>query len=243
MGPGRKDDPPAWRLTAALARPPLMALIGREWSGGGNLPTQGGFLVAANHTAPVDPVVVGHFLHDHGVTPHFLGKIEVFRTPVLGPLLRQAGQIPVFRDSGQAADAYRAAVSAVTEGRCVVIYPEGTFTHDPDRWPMRGKTGAARIALQTRCPVVPLAQWGSPEILADGQWVPRLVPRPTVTVRAGAPVDLTDLYERRIDRVVLAEATERIMDAITDEVAAIRGEPAPAERWDARLGRRVALGR
>lgn len=236
---GRKGDPRAWKLAVAVTRPPLMVLMKQQWSGGSHLPVRGGFLVAANHTSPVDPLVVGHFLHDHGVTPHFLSKVEVFRTPVVGSILRSAGQIPVYRDSGQAADSYRAAVKAVGEGKCVVIYPEGTFTQDPDQWPMRGKTGAARIALQTRCPVIPLAQWGSPEILADGQIVPRLVPRPTVTVRAGAPVELTDLYDCRINRDVLSEATERIMSAITAEVAVVRGLTAPADRWDPRLGRRT----
>lgn len=239
MRRSRKSDPRAWRVAVAVARPPLMTLMKQEWSGGSHLPVRGGFLVAANHTSPVDPLVVGHFLHDHGITPHFLSKVEVFRTPVVGALLRSSGQIPVHRDSGHAADSYRSAVKAVGEGKCVVIYPEGTFTHDPDQWPMRAKTGAARIALQTRCPVIPLAQWGASEILADGQVVPRLVPRPTVTVRAGAPVGLSDLYERRIDRDLLTEATERIMDAITAEVAVIREEAAPAERWDPRLRRRV----
>ena len=103
---------------------------------------------------------MAHYLNDNGIAPSFLGKVEVFNIPVIGKILRSARQIPVYRETGQAADAYRAAVAAVEQGRCIVIYPEATLTRDPDLWPMRGKTGAARIALQTRCPVVPVVNWG-----------------------------------------------------------------------------------
>ena len=55
---------------------------------------------------------------------------------------------------------YDAAVAAVRKGECVVVYPEGTLTRDPAQWPMTGKSGAARIALETGCPVIPVGQWG-----------------------------------------------------------------------------------
>ena len=61
--------------------------------------------------------------------------------------------------------AFDAAVEAVEDGECVGVYPEGTITRDPDGWPMRGKTGAARIALATGCPVIPIGQWGAQELL------------------------------------------------------------------------------
>ena len=51
------------------------------------------------------------------------------------------------------------------DGECVVVYPEGTLTRDPDLWPMTGKSGAARIALETGCPVIPVGQWGAQELL------------------------------------------------------------------------------
>ena len=69
------------------------------------------------------------------------------------------------RQSAQSADALLAAVEAVGQGRAVVIYPEGTITRDPDLWPMAGKTGAARIALRTGCPVIPIGQWGAQELM------------------------------------------------------------------------------
>ena len=228
----RAARPPAYRFAAALVRPPLMALTRRDWSGAEHLPTEGGFVAAVNHTAPLDPLAVAHYLNDHGIVPRFLGKVEVFQVPAVGRLLKAAGQIPVYRQSGQAAEAYRAAVEAVRAGECVVIYPEGTLTRDPDGWPMRGKTGAARIALLTRCPVVPVAQWGAQDILGAYQRRVRLLPRKTLAVRAGAPVDLSDLEGTPLSVDVLSEATERIMSVLTREVAMLRGEQPPTTRYD-----------
>ena len=84
---------------------------------------------------------------------------------MLGRILRACGQIPVQRQSAKSADALLAAVEAVNQSRAVVIYPEGTITRDPDLWPMKGKTGAARIALRTGCPVIPIGQWGAQELM------------------------------------------------------------------------------
>ena len=230
----RQKRPPAFLFAVALLRPLLMLLTRRRWSGAEHLVIDGGSVVVANHTSYADPLVVAHYLNDNGIHPNFLGKVEVFQVPVIGALLKAAGQIPVYRDTGQAADAYRAAVAAVNEGRCVTIDPEATLTRDPDLWPMRGKTGAARIALQTRCPVIPVAQWGAEQIIGPYSSRLDLLPRKEVIVRAGPPVDLSDLHERGISRDVLAEATDRIMAAITALLEDLRGEQAPAERFDPR---------
>jgi 1-acyl-sn-glycerol-3-phosphate acyltransferase len=149
-------------------------------------------------------------------------------------MLTHAEQIPVYRRSTQAAEAFRAAVDAVHEGKCVPIFPEGTLTRDPDLWPMTGKTGAARVALTTGCPLIPVAQWGPQEILAPYGRRVRLLPRRTMHVWAGPPVDLSDLQGKPLDRAVLGEATERLLDAITALLEQIRGEHAPAERFDTR---------
>jgi 1-acyl-sn-glycerol-3-phosphate acyltransferase len=99
---------------------------------------------------------------------------------------------------------------------------------------MVGKTGAARIALMTRCPVIPVAQWGPQEVLAPYSKRVRLFPRKTMHVRAGKPVDLEDLYDKPVTATVLREATGRIMTAITAELEVLRGEKAPADRFDSR---------
>jgi len=114
------------------------------------------------------------------------------------------------------------------------VFPEGTLTRDPDLWPMVGKTGAARLALSSGVPVIPVAQWGPQLILP--QYSKRLhpFPRKKVSIHAGPPVDLSDLRGRPQDSAVLTEATERIMAAITALLEEIRGEKAPAVRYDMR---------
>src|SRR5690606_15804387 len=127
--------------------------------------------------------------------------------------------------------------------RCVAIYPEGTLTRDPDLWPMTGKTGAARVALETQCPVIPVAQWGAQEILARYAKKPKIFPRKVMHVRAGPPVDLADLYGLPLTALVLKDATERIMAAITRELEVLRGEKAPTERFDARTAGLPRIGK
>jgi hypothetical protein len=91
------------------------------------------------------------------------------------------------------------------------------------------------VALETRCPVVPVAQWGVHEILPPYAALPRLLPRKVSHVRAGPPVDLADLHDRPLTGEVLREATERIMQALTAQLELIRGERAPeGRRFDPR---------
>ncbi len=231
----RRDLPRAYRFIAFILRPLLLAGFRRRFTGTEHLPKGQGCVVCVNHLSHIDPLTVSLFLYDGGNPPFFLAKEVLFRLPVIGRLISGAAQIPVYRESGYASDAYRAAVAAVREGRTVVILPEGTLTRDPDLWPMKGKTGAARVALQTRCPVIPVAQWGPQELLAPYAKRLRLLPRKTVSIAAGPPVDLADLYDRPIvDAELLQEATDRIMDAVTTLLEQLRGEPAPAVRFDPR---------
>ena len=222
----------AYRFVRGLVRPLLMVTTRRDWRGGEHLPTDRGFLVCANHISHLDPFTLGHYLLDHGCPPRYLGKESVFRLPVLGRLVRACGQIPVLRESSRAGQAFSAAVDAVEQGECVAIYPEATLTRDPALWPMVGKTGAARIALLTGCPVVPVAQWGVHEMLAPYAKRFRLLPRKTCHVWAGPPVDLSAYAGRPLDAATLRLATETIMVAVTDLLEQVRGEHAPEHRWD-----------
>lgn len=231
---GPPHSPPAYRFVVSVVHPLLTWLTKRAWSGAENLPRDRGFVAVSNHVSHIDPFIFGHFLNDAGIVPHYLGKVEVFKIPVVGAILRGADQIPVYRETGQASSAYSAAVDAIEDGKCVAIYPEGTVTREPDLWPMRGKTGAARVALATGCPVIPIAQWGAQEILAPYGRKPSLVPRHTMQVRAGEPVDLSDLQGVEVTADVLADATERIMAALATELEHLRGEQAPPGRYDPR---------
>ena len=239
------DQPRGWAYTvaASIVKPVMLATTRQRWIGGENIPVTGGCVVVLNHVSHVDPLTAAHLLYDHGRLPRYLAKAGLFRNRALGLLLRSAGQIPVERMTRDAATAYQAAVEAVRAGECVVVYPEGTITRDPDLWPMVGKTGAARIALATGCPVIPVGQWGPQDLLAPYAHKPDLFPRTLITMKVGPRVPLQDLVGGTVDAARIASATERIMDAITGLVADLRGEPAPAERFDPRRHGVPPLGR
>lgn len=220
-----------FRVAVFILWPFMQLLTKRDWQGTERLNTDaGGIIVAANHISWFDPLVVAHVLWNNDRPPRFLAKESVFRVPVVGSIIRSAGQVPVYRESSIAIEALRDGIAAVERGECVVVYPEGTLTRDPGLWPMRGKTGAARIALATGRPLIPMAQWGSQEVLAPyAKWL-RLFPRKTMRVRIGEPVDLSDLADLPLDADTLRTATERLMSAITTLLAEIRREDPPKER-------------
>lgn len=228
-----------YNIAVGLLRPGMRALTKRDWRGTEHLRaavrpdgTQEGIVVCTNHISWFDPLECAHFLYDNGRPPRFLGKESVFRIPVAGRIITGAGQIPVYRETVDAAKSVRDAIRAVEQGECVVVYPEGTISRDPDLWPMTGKTGAARIALATGAPVIPVAQWGAQDVIGPYRSEFRALPRKTMHVWAGPAVDLDDLRGRDPDAAVLAEATARIMAAITAILEELRGEKAPAERYD-----------
>jgi 1-acyl-sn-glycerol-3-phosphate acyltransferase len=226
--PGRGTIFGVVTLLNAVLRP----LTRRDWRGQEKVPQTGGVIFVVNHISNADPLALGQFLAFSGRWPRFLAKASLFGVPLLGRVLRACGQIPVQRQSARSADALLAAVEAVHQGRAVVIYPEGTITRDPDLWPMAGKTGAARIALRTGCPVVPIGQWGAQELMYGPQiHFPRLLPRKTLRMLVGDPVDLDDLRDQPVTAAALDTATDRIMDAITALVAELRQEQPPAHRF------------
>ncbi|RFU87398.1 1-acyl-sn-glycerol-3-phosphate acyltransferase [Streptomyces triticagri] len=228
-----------YRLAAVIAKPPLVLLFKRDWRGMQHIPADGGFITAVNHNSYVDPLSYAHFQYNTGRVPRFLAKAALFDVTFVGMMLRGTGQIPVYRETSNALDAFRAAVDAIRRGECVAFYPEGTLTRDPEMWPMVGKTGAARVALETRCPVVPVAQWGAnlamPPYAKEKKF--QFFPRKTLEVRAGEPVDLSAFYDREPTPEVLKEATEVIMAAITSLLEELRGEQAPEKPYDPRQAR------
>ena len=224
----------AYRIVAHIVRPLLRAMTRHAWSGTENFPREGGFIVTSNHMTNIDPLTFAHFLWDNGVAPKILAKASLFKVPVLAGVLRATGQIPVYRNTTSAGESLTAAVTAIGEGDVVAVFPEGTLTRDPELWPMVGKTGIARLALTTKAPVIPVAQWGPQNLLARYGKLLKPFPRKLVTIVAGPPVVLDDLYDRPQDSATLREATERVMDAITALLAQVRDEEPPAVRYDMR---------
>lgn len=230
-----------YRLAAVIAKPPLVVLFKRDWRGMEHIPADGGFITAVNHNSYLDPLSYAHYQYNTGRVPRFLAKAGLFKGGFVGTMLRNTGQIPVYRETANALDAFRAAVDAIERGECVAFYPEGTLTRDPDMWPMPGKTGAARVALLTKAPVIPVAQWGAN--LAMPPYAKKdkfsFFPRKTLIVQAGPPVDLSRFEGLEPTPEVLREATETIMAAITALLEEVRGERAPAEPYDPRRARQA----
>ncbi|GAA1497696.1 lysophospholipid acyltransferase family protein [Paeniglutamicibacter kerguelensis] len=206
-------------------------MLSRTWKGFEKLPT-GGFILCPNHVTEIDPLVVGHAVYSNKRYPRYLAKESLFKVPVLGFVLRKTGQIPVARTSVGASESLLAARRVLDANGVIIIYAEGTLTRDPDLWPMRGHTGAARLALQTGAPVIPMGHWGAQDLFPRYAKGIKLFPRKRVTVNIGDPVDLDDLRGVPMTRSVLNEATERIMRAIAEDVAEIRGKEAPDVLWD-----------
>jgi 1-acyl-sn-glycerol-3-phosphate acyltransferase len=224
----------AWTLGLAIIKPILLMTTKHRWIDGEKIPAEGGVLLVVNHISEVDPLIVAHLVWDHGRIPRYLAKAGLFKNKFLGFFLRSAGQIPVERASKNAVGAFDAAVAGVKDGKCLVVYPEGTITRDPDLWPMVGKSGAARIALETGAPVIPVGQWGAQTLLAPYAKKPDLFPRKLITMKIGDPVDLSDLAGQERSTAAVNEATGRIMAALTDLVEELRGETAPVERFNPR---------
>ncbi|HWU20913.1 MAG TPA: lysophospholipid acyltransferase family protein [Nocardioides sp.] len=230
----RMQEKRGWAFWFAcfVVKPFMWLTTKQTWVDPERIPETGGFIIAMNHLSHIDPITAAHLVYDYGRLPRYLAKAGLWDVRGVRAILNGAGQIPVERDS-RGAEAYAAAVAAVRAGKCIVIYPEATITRDPDLWPMKGTSGAARIALETGCPVIPVGQWGAQDLLAPyGKRLHVLPPRKRLVQRVGHPVDLADLAVRERTPEVVAEATERIMAAITTEVEQIRGEKAPAHRWD-----------
>jgi 1-acyl-sn-glycerol-3-phosphate acyltransferase len=230
----RAKGEPWLRFAVVVLQPLLTLLTRRDWRGGDNVPRSGGVVLVTNHISYFDPLAFAHFVWNHGRTPRFLAKSTLFGVPFVGRVVRGARQIPVYRESQDAARAFSAAVEAVRHGECVCVYPDGTVTRDPGLWPMVGKTGAARIALATGAPVVPVAQWGAHEVLPPYSKRLRLFPRRTMRLAAGPPVDLEEFRAQEPTTEILRAATDRIMADLTAQLEDIRGEHAPLVRFDPR---------
>jgi 1-acyl-sn-glycerol-3-phosphate acyltransferase len=223
--------PLALGIAIAVVVPVSSLMFRLRYRHGERLPATGPVLVVANHVSILDPLACARLVFDNGRVPHFLAKQSVFKG-VVGTLLRGAGQIPVARFSADAHEALAAAKADLDAGNVVVIYPEGSVTRDPDWWPMESRTGAARLALTTDAQVVPVAQWGPQRVHDYHTKKLRLRLRAPADYLVGEPIDLTALRAevragRPLSAELLKETTDLIMGRVRDQLAELRGEPAP----------------
>jgi 1-acyl-sn-glycerol-3-phosphate acyltransferase len=219
-----------WRIIATVAIP-LFEFFGRyRMRGLDHIPKRGAFVIAPNHVTNFDPLTTAYLVWRAGRVPRFLAKASVFRVPLLGALLRYTGQIPVER-AGGGPDPLAAAGRLIDEELAVIVYPEGTLTRDPDEWPMRGKNGAVRLALEHGIPLIPMAQWGVQNILPRYGGRLRFFPRSDVDMLVGPPLDLSR-WAGRTDTAAHVEATTALMNEIARLLGELRGETPPPQRWN-----------
>jgi 1-acyl-sn-glycerol-3-phosphate acyltransferase len=216
------------RLCVVVLYPLNSALFRIRWHHLDRIPARGGVILAVNHNSYADTIFMARCVWQAGRIPRFLIKSGVFSKPVIGRAMTGARQIPVYRASADAALSLQDAKTALDDGECVIIYPEGTLTSDPDWWPMRGKTGVARLALMAPdAPVVPVGQYGTQFTLDSRRRRFRPFPRKTASASVGAPVDLSAYRGRAPSAELLRAVTDDIMAAVTVQVAAVRGEQRP----------------
>ena len=228
-------------LVAVIVKVFLYSFTRHDWRDLHNIPRRGAVILVANHVTVVDPLTLSHavYVGAHRL-PRFLAKAELFKIAPIAFLLRRAGQIPVYRGSRDAATSLREAEAAVRDGECVIVYPEGTCTTDPNGWPMLGKTGVARLALMTGATVVPVAHWGAHRLLAHHEQRPHLLPRKMIQVIAGEPVDLTSYLQKAQTPQLLRAVTDLLMDRVTDLLGELRGETPPVTPYDPRAAKASA---
>ncbi len=217
-----------WIRVCIIVFYPLTWLVARpRFAGLEHIPAEGPALVVCNHISYLDPLYTAVFVHRRGRVPRFLAKANLWTVPVVGRMLVGAQQIPVYRGSGEAGKSLHVAEQALDEGKLVLIYPEGTLTRDPEHWPMRARTGVARLALARNIPVVPVVHWGTHRVYDHYDKRFRPLPRKQVIVQAGEPVDLAAYRDRPVDAVLLREVTDLVMGRVRDLLAAVRKETAP----------------
>ena len=201
-----------WVVKAILG--PFLRLIFRPWAeGADNVPREGPAILASNHLSFSD-----HFFGPLPVPRRviFLAKSEYFTGRGLKGLLSKAffngvGQIPINRAGGAASEqAIRTGLQVLSEGHVLGIYPEGT--RSPDGRLYRGKTGVARLAVESGAPVVPCAMINTFEFQPPGTLWPNRRFRPGV--RFGEPLDFSRYHGREADGQLLRAITDEIMQAI-----------------------------
>ncbi len=236
------------RIVQLLARPQLFPWVRFDIAGTERIPETGPAIIVGNHRSYFDPLALGMVMARTGRPVRFLGKKEVFDAPVVGQISTALGGIRVERGSGSD-EPLAAAADALAAGEVVALMPQGTIPRgraffDPD---LKGRWGAAKLAAQTRAPVIPIGLWGTEEVWPRNARTPNVLALghpPTVRARVGPPVELkyrsADADTRRIMAALVdllpAEAREH-RDPTPEELArslpaSYRGDP------DAELERR-----
>ena len=204
-------------VLAQLARPELFPWMRLDLDGLEHLPADGGVILASNHRSYLDPLAIGFVGAKVGRPVRFLAKKEVTDAPVVGPITTALGAIRVDRGSGSGAPLAQAA-AAVRAGELVAVFPQGTIPRGEAffRPELEGRTGAARLALETGAALTPVGVWGTERAWPRSSRVPyvmNLADPPVIRVRVGRPFEPAsgDPVE------VTSELMARIVDLLPPE--------------------------
>lgn len=214
------DDPPGGRLPHVfywfmkrLLIAPLVNLLFRPWvKGMGNIPAEGGAILASNHLSVSDSIFLPVAVERPVV---FLAKMEYFtgkgiKGKATALFFRLSNQLPMDRSGGAAsANSLGAGEKALLDGQLLGIYPEGT--RSPDGRLYRGKVGVAKLALSTGVPVIPVAMIGTDKVQPIGKTVPNIR---RVGMIIGEPLDFSRYAGMEDDRFVQRSVTDEIMYAL-----------------------------
>lgn len=189
---------------------PILRLMFRPWVRGlENIPGDGPAIIASNHLAVIDSFVLP-LVVDREIV--FIGKSEYFTgTGLKGRLtagfMRGVGTIPVDRSGGRAGEAaLRTGLARLEAGGLFGIYPEGT--RSPDGRLYRGKTGVARLALESGAPVIPVAMIGTDKAQPIGKRLPKPM---RIGIVIGEPLDFNRYQGMENDRFILRSVTDEIL--------------------------------
>jgi 1-acyl-sn-glycerol-3-phosphate acyltransferase len=198
-----------WFLKRFLLGPWLRVLF-RPWSEGQEgIPASGAAILVSNHLSFSDSIFLPLVLQRRAT---FLAKSDYFTGKGLKGMLSRlffggTGQVPIDRSGGKASEAaLRTGLRILGDGHLLGLYPEGTRSHDGKLY--RGKTGAARMALEAEVSVIPVAMIGTFEAQPTGHLLPNLR---RIGVRFGTPLDLSRYYGMSEDRFVLRSVTDEVM--------------------------------
>jgi len=213
---------------------PILLRVFRPWlKGVENVPTSGSAILASNHLSFIDSVFLPLVLRRPVV---FLAKSEYFTgRGIKGWLVRQfflaSGQLPIDRSGGKASeDALNTGVRVLSQGRLLGIYPEGT--RSPDGRLYRGRTGIARMALESGVPVIPVAMIDTDKVMPIGTKIPKVQ---RIGIVFGRPLDFSRFEGYENDRFVL----RAIADEIMHEIVGISGQDYVDEYASTRRSRQV----
>ena len=200
------------RLLLQLARPSFIPFAKFDIDGTDAIPVDGPAILCANHRSYFDVFAVAVTVARSGRPVRFLGKKEVFDAPIVGQLATSLGGIRVDRGTGSD-EPLRAAREALDAGELVAIMPEGTIPRGPAFFEpvLKGRWGAATLAMQAKVPVVPIGLWGTELVWPRSSRLPNILnisSPPTIRVRVGEPITLrgktADSNTKRIMKEIVA---------------------------------------